>query len=368
MPARLASHVECSVLVPVLNEAPYIERALRSMTAQRLAGELEFLLVDGGSTDGTREILAELAREDDRLRLLDNPSGATPAALNIGLGHARGTWTARMDAHSEYPLDYLDRAIARLQEGDTRWVSGPAIPTGYNAVSGATELAFGTRLGTGPSRKWQRPGAPSEVELDSGVFGGVWDRRTLLEFGGWDERWLCNEDSELAGRFLARGERLVCLSPLGVRYVPRGSLSRLWRQYRQYGEYRLRTAARHPQTLRRSHLLAPGVVAAGVAAALAPAPVRRLARAGVGAYTAAVAGAGVAAVPRAQRGREALLVPVVLATMHLAHGAGFWVGAIRYGAPVAALLRVVGLAGLGARTAPAPAQVHAPSLIAGRPT
>jgi hypothetical protein len=190
----------------------------------------------------------------------------------------------------------------------------------------------------------------------------------LLELGGWDERWLRNQDSELAGRFLARGERLVCLIPLGARYAPRGSLPRLWRQYRQYGEYRLRTAARHPETLRRSHLLAPGVVAAGAAAALAPAPVRRLARAGLGSYTVAVAGAGLATVPRARRRREALLVPVVLATMHLAHGAGFWVGVIRNGAPVAALLRVAGLAGPAARLAPAPARVHAPSLIGGWPT
>ena len=365
MPARPSRDtVECSVLVPVLNEAPHIERAVHSITAQRFAGRLEFLLVDGRSTDGTRDILGELARADARMRLLDNPSGRTPAALNIGLRHARGTWIARMDAHSEYPVDYIERAIRRLEQGDTPWVSGPMIPTGYNAVSRAVELAIGTRLGSGATRKWQRPGAPSEYELDSGVFCGVWSRRTLLDAGGWDERWLRNQDSELAGRFLARGDRLVCLTPLGARYSPRGSVSALWRQYRQYGEYRLRTAIRHPDTLRRSQLLAPGVLATAIAAAIAPAPLRQASRAGLAAYGAAVSSCGLAAAGRARPRRDAALVPVVLATMHLAHGAGFWLGVARHGVPVAALLRAAGLPAAAGRRAPVP--VHAPSLIATR--
>jgi glycosyltransferase involved in cell wall biosynthesis len=360
--------VDCSVLVPVLNESAHIESAMRSILSQQFPGRLEFLALDGGSADGTRELLAEIARTDGRLRLVENPSGATPAALNIGLRHARGTWVARMDAHSDYPGDYLERAIERLARGDTPWVSGPMIPTGYNAVSRATELAIGTPLGSGATRKWQRSGAPAEYELDSGVFCGVWSRQTLLDLGGWDERWLRNQDSELAARLLARGERLVCLTQMGARYAPRGSLKALWRQYRQYGEYRLRTAVAHPHTLRRSHLLAPGVVAAGATAVGAPAGLRRLARAGISVYGVAVAAQGLLAARRARRPLDAALVPAVLATMHLGHGTGFWVGLIRNGAPVAALLRIAGLARLTHRETAAPAPVHAPSLIGSRIT
>jgi hypothetical protein len=95
-------------------------------------------------------------------------------------------------------------------------------------------------------------------------------------------------------------------------------------------------------------------------------PVRRAARLALGAYGASLAGAGAAAAPRARCRRDALLVPAVLATMHLAHGVGFWAGVLRDGPPVAALLRVTGMAGLAARPAPASTPVHAPSLIGGR--
>src|ERR1017187_5163425 len=90
-------HIDCSVLVPVLNEERDIAASVAAMLEQRFSGGIEFLLVDGGSTDRTRELLCQLARSDDRIRLLENPRGMTPSALNIALRHARGRWVARMD-------------------------------------------------------------------------------------------------------------------------------------------------------------------------------------------------------------------------------------------------------------------------------
>ena len=115
----------------------------------------------------------------------------------------------------------------RLRRGDTRWVSGPQVATGDGPVSRAVALALRTPLGRGGSRKWgTSDGAVTEeYELDSGVFAGVWERDTLLEYGGWDEGWPRNQDSEMAGRFLARGERLICLPrwPPGTRRATRSS-------------------------------------------------------------------------------------------------------------------------------------------------
>jgi GT2 family glycosyltransferase len=354
------------VLVPVLNEERHIAASVAAMRRQRFPGPLEFLLVDGGSTDHTREIITDLTRRDERIRLLVNPRRATPSGLNVALAHARGRWVARMDAHSKFPEDYLLRGVERLRRGDTRWVSGPQIATGHGHVSNAVALALETPLGRGTGRRWISAGARSgpERELDSGVFCGIWERATLIEYGGWDERWARNQDSELAGRFLARGERLICVPAMAAEYTPRDSLGSLWRQYLEYGEYRAKTARRHPDTLRRSHLLAPAVVAAAAGTLVGARPIRGAAKTALGVYAATIASAGARAALEEAPPREAVLVPVVLSVMHFGHGLGTWRGALRHGPPLAALARATGLGALAATLAPSPEPTFAPSLLA----
>jgi succinoglycan biosynthesis protein ExoA len=357
--------VDCSILMPVLNEAAHIVASVSAMRNQRFDGTLEFLVADGGSNDSTREILSELAREDSRLRVFNNPGRIASSGLNVGLRNARGRWVARMDAHTEYPEDYVALGVQRLQHGGTRWVSGPPIARGRGRVSGAVTLALRSRLGRGASRKWasERDAGGEEYELDAGVFAGVWERETLLAYGGWDERWVCNQDSEMAGRFLARGEPLVCLPAMAAWYVPRDSLSGLWRQYLRYGEFRERTAVRHPHTLRRSHLFAPALVLGLVGAAIAPGRrIRAALRLALCAYSALLAGASLSVADAARDRTEVLLVPPVLIVMHLGHGVGMWRGAARYGLPLSALARIVGLGSVAARLTPRPEAVFAPSL------
>jgi glycosyltransferase involved in cell wall biosynthesis len=359
-----AQAVDASVLVPVFNEERYIERSVAAMRRQRFDGKLEFLFADGGSTDRTREILDALAAEDPRIRLFENPRRSVSSGLNVAFRHARGRWVVRMDAHTEYPDEYVSLGVRRLRRGGTRWVSGPQVPKGVGPVSRAVALALTSRLGRGGSRKWgeQRLSSDAEWELDTGVFAGVWERETLLEYGGWDERWVSNEDSEMAGRFLARGERLVCLASMGADYVPRDSLAGLWRQYLGYGEYRIRTAVRHPHTLRASNLLAPAVVLDASLACGGPRRIRRAARAGLKLYLAAIAVAGIRALPRAEPKSDALLVPGVLAIMHFGHGVGMLVGAVRDEPPLAALASIAGLGSSADSAAPGQEAVFAPSL------
>lgn len=358
--------VDCSVLMPVLDEEHHIAASVAAMRRQRFPGRLEFLVVDGGSSDRTRAILAELARDDPRMRVLENRRGSTPSGLNVALAHARGRWVARMDAHTEYPDGYVALGVERLMRGDTRWVSGPAIATGSGPVSRAVALALRTPLGRGGSRKWTAPRALShrEFELDAGVFAGVWAREALLAYGGWDEGWLRNQDSEMAGRFLAHGEKLICLTGMASEYTPRDSLASLWRQYLQYGVYRQKTAVRHPHTMRRSHLPIPALVVTVGAAVVGPAPARRAARNGLGVYAAALTAAGLWAARDADDARDAALVPVVLSVMHLAFGLGFLRGVKLHGPPLAAVAGVLGLGRLASKLAPEPRPVFAPSLTA----
>jgi succinoglycan biosynthesis protein ExoA len=355
--------VDCSVLVPVLNEERYIESSVTTMRRQRFPGSLEFIFADGGSGDRTREILEGLASEDPRIRVFDNPVGSVSGGLNVCLRNARGRWALRMDAHTDYPDDYALLGVERLKRGGTRWVSGPQVPHGHGPVSRAVALALAVPLGRGGSRKWGEPGDPGgdEFELDTGVFTGVWERETLLEYRGWDERWPRNSDSEMAARFLEQGERLVCLPAMGAEYVPRDSIPGLWRQYLGYGEYRAKTYLYHPISLRASHLLAPGVVLVSGAAMAAPRWPRRLARGGMLAYT-VTALVAAARASRAATARDAMLVPAVLVTMHYAHGIGQLRTWLHSGPPVAAIARLAGLTRLSRSLAKPLGPVFSPSL------
>ena len=194
------------------------------------------------------------------------------------------------------------------------------------------------------------------------MFGGVWERATLLEYGGWDEQSSPNEDSELAGRFLARGERLICVQAMAADYLSRDSLFGLWRQYRRYGEYRVRTATRHPHTMRRSHLLPSALVLLAAAAGSGPRRARRPARLGLGAYAGLLVLAGARSLPHARPRSDALLVPVVLAVMHAWFGVGALVVAARNGVPTAALASAAGLDSLADSLTAPPKPVFAPSL------
>jgi succinoglycan biosynthesis protein ExoA len=353
--------VDCSILVPVLNEERFIEPMVAAMRAQRFEGRLEFVFADGGSSDRTREILGRLADEDPRIRVFGNPRGSVSSGLNVALREARGTWAARMDGHSVYPADYVAHGIARLDPGDSNWISGPQRARGHNPVSRAIELALESPLGRGGSRKWSSGAPDDEFELDTGVFGGVWRRQTLLDYGGWDERWDKNEDSEMAARFLRGGERLICLPSMSADYAPRDTLRGLWRQYFDYGRFRALTARHHPRSMRRSHLIAPALVT-DAALAVTPGRLGTLARVGCAAYAAALVASGLQAARRAEPAGDALLVPAVLAAMHGAHGAGELAGAVRYGPPWAALALAAGFSGAAERLATDETTVFAPSL------
>ncbi len=325
-----------SVLVPVLNEIQHVEGMLEGLAAQQLSVPVEFLLIDGGSTDGTREHLERVAAADPRFRLLDNPARRIPSALNVGLRSSSARFVARMDAHTVYPSAYLESGLRRIEAGDADWVSGPALPLGRGKWSRRVALALETPLGVGGAT-FRR--ATSEVETDTG-FTGILERTTLERLGGWDEESLVNEDAELAARLRASGGRIVCIPEMAARYIPRDSLGALRVQYFRYGLYRARTSRLHPHGLRRSNLLPPGLLVTLAIAGVGPAKLRRPARLGAAAYLAAVLGTSGRLASRAGL-RDAAALPAVFATMHLAWGAGFLAGCVRFGPPIEAAVSAV---------------------------
>lgn len=331
--------VDVSVLVPVLNEEKHLPRAVEAMLGQDFGGTVEFLFIEGGSEDASPMILSDLAQRDSRVRILANPHRHTPHGLNIGLHAARGEFIARMDAHTLYPAAYLRAGVERLRHGDVASVSGPQLAMGVDRGSRRVALALSTALGTGGARF--RRELAEEVEVHTG-FTGLWRRTTLLEHGGWDEKWINDQDVELAARLRKRGGRIVCIPEMAAQYIPRGTLPALARQYWIYGKYRVKTARRHPESLQRSQLLPPALALAGIASASAPQPLRRMARAGVSSHLALLSATSARATARGG-GADAAVLPGIWATMHLCYGLGFLVGCVRYGPPIAAMARLAGI-------------------------
>ena len=337
--------VDVSVLIPVFNEEEHIREATSKMLSQRFDGTIEFIFIDGNSEDSTADILRDLQRSDPRVRILCNPRRSTPVALNIGLANAHGAFIARMDAHTLYPEDYLARGVARLRRGDAAHVSGPQLARGDGTWSRRVALALDTPLGRGGAQ-FRNSTDNGEIEVDSG-FTGVWPRAVLEAHGGWHEDWLNDQDFELAARIRDSGGRIVCLPEMSAQYIPRNSLGSLARQYWRYGVYRVKTSQAHPRTMRRSHLLAPGLATAAIAAVLPMPALRRIGRMGVSVWCAAVLGAAMVEAWRADAtveldasAADVAALPAVFGAMHLAWGFGFLFGCVRFGPPLRAVAQV----------------------------
>lgn len=333
-----ADSIDVTVLTPVLDEARHLPEVLERMTGQTFAGSIEFLFIDGGSTDDTRHMIEAARKSDPRIKLLDNPRRTTVDGLNIGLESARGEFIARMDAHTFYPVEYLATGVARLKRGDVEWVAGPAIAVGRDSWSRRIALALTSRLGYGGANF--RRAASSEFDARSG-FAGVWKRSTIERHGGWDPGWPVNQDAELAARVTEAGERIVCVPEMAADYIPRNSLRALAKQYFVYGQYRCKTSGRHPDSLNSANLLPPGLALTASAALASPRVISRFARAALVVYLTAV---GIETARMAVKSSEAgdvLAVPAVFATMHLAHGFGFLAGSLRFGVPFVAIGRAL---------------------------
>jgi len=326
--------VSVSVLIPVYNEAAHLERVAGAMLDQQFDGAVEYLFVDGRSTDSSRAILEALAQRDPRVRVLDNPARGTTAGLNIALKAARGEIIARMDAHTTYPADYLAIGVQRLRQGGALQVSGPSIATGGGGWSDAVALALNGVFGTGGAA--YRHTRPEEFEVDSG-FLGVWLRTTLIDAGGWDEQWVADEDYELAARLRKDGGTLVCVPEMAASYMPRDTPERLARQYWRYGFYRPMTARRHPESMRHSHAAPPMLVLAACASLVGPRRTRLLGRAGVAAWLVASLGVSGRARMHGAPARDAIRLPAVFAVMHYSYGLAFLAGCMRQGVPFAGL-------------------------------
>ena len=313
-----------SVIVPCRNERQHIDAFCDSALRQVLpeGWQMEVLVADGDSDDGTRQQLEQRCASDARLVLVDNPGRIVSTGLNACIARARGSVIARLDVHSQFAPDYLAQCIAALARTGADNVGGPWVAQGTGPTGDAIAAAFQCRWVVGGARSRD---VAYEGEVDT-VYLGCWPRAVLERFGGFDETLVRNQDDEHNLRLRLGGARIWQSRWIRSTYQPRNSLRHLFAQQRQYGYWRPFVMRKHgqPGAVRQ---LAPAALVAALLTSAALLPWTELPLTGLAlAYASYLLAASVAAARLA--GRWGLLprLPATIAAFHLGYGLGTWRG------------------------------------------
>jgi glycosyltransferase involved in cell wall biosynthesis len=319
------SEPRVTIAMPAYNEERYIEACIASVQAQDYPRELvEILIADGRSTDRTREILARLAADDPRIRVIDNPERLQAAGLGKLVKEARGDIIVRMDVHCEYASDYVRACVETLQRTGADNVGGAQRARPTTAFQRALCAALSSPLGVGGA-KYRSADAEGFVDT---VFLGAFRRKVFETVGLWDPGAITNEDAELNQRILDRGGRIYLSRAIVVHYVPRDSFRALAKQYFRYGRGRARTLLKLG-TFPTLRPLLPFAMVAGATALVVTPPLWPLAPLAATAYALAT-GAEAVRVGRSLGGSAIPLVWACFPVLHGSHGAGFAAGLWRY--------------------------------------
>ena len=301
-----------SVIMPVLNEEAHLEAAVKSVLSQTQVGEL--LIALGPSTDGTDAVAKKLSDSDDRIRLVPNPKGLTTVGMNLGIKLAKFEYIVRIDAHSEPAENYIKRGIEILEETESDLLGGLMAAKGKTLFQKSVAWAYNSRFGLGGA-SYHVGGAAGEAES---AYLGIFRKSALERVSGYDETIIRGEDWDLAQRIKKSGGKVWFSPELSVTYWPRSNWTGLVKQFYSTGVWRGDLTKRNPINASIRYYIPPALVtsmALGLFFGFEPFGIFRFVDS---LYFGAIILIGFLA--------RLAPVPLVLATMHLAWGAGFLVG------------------------------------------
>jgi len=319
-----------TIIMPVRNEAAYIGRSLGSVLAQDYPAELvQVIVVDGMSSDGTRQILDEFKTRHANLEILDNPCRIVPTGMNVALRQARGKVIIRVDGHCEIAPDYVQRCVRHLQEDGVDGVGGSIETIGESLLSQAIAAAMSSHFGVGDSAFRTRD--KHTLEVDTIPFP-AYTRRIINLAGPYDEELVRNQDDEYNYRIRALGGKLLLSGDIRSRYYSRGNLVSLWRQYFQYGYWKVRVFQKHARQMQARQfvpfLFLGGLLTLLLLSILFPATLYI----GIGLFGLYLVSNLTASFWTAWRcgWRFLPVLPLVFAVLHISYGLGFITGLVKF--------------------------------------
>ena len=237
-----------SVIMPVRNEAEFIECGLRAIFAQTYSSNLlEIIIADGDSNDETSLIIDNLRNETKiPITIINNPKRIAPTGLNLAISNAKGEIIVRVDGHCEIEPDYIANCVKHLQSGKAEGVGGPIETVGETPSAQAIAIAMSSTFGVGGSAF--RTVVDREMYVDTVAFPG-YKKETLEKIGAFNEELVRNQDDEYNYRLRKAGGRILLSPDMRSRYYSRSTFKSLWRQYFQYGYWKVRVFQLHPKQM-----------------------------------------------------------------------------------------------------------------------
>ena len=305
-----------SVILPILNEESDLENCITAILQQDYDGELEVILALGPSKDSTDLIAQKIAAKDKRVKLVKNPTGLTAAGLNLAIKASSFEIICRIDGHAEISKTYIKSAVSIMKETGAVNVGGIMFADSDQGLQRTVAQAMRSKLGVGPS-KFHTGGGAGESET---VYLGTFKKSAILAAGGFDERFIRAQDWELNHRIRKQGG-LIWFDPrLVVTYRPRKTLSKLARQYFQYGRWRRVITRTHSNTSSLRYLAPPFAFVVNLFSLILGIFISPLLLIPLSIYVITlVIGGFMIGIKIADK----LLMPLVLATMHMSWGLGF---------------------------------------------
>lgn len=233
-----------TLILPVRNEGNYIQAALEAVLTQDYPLEyIEILVADGMSIDNTRETIYEYQQKHGNIKLVDNPGKVVPTGMNIAIRQAWGDIVIRVDGHCVIAPDYVSNCVQHLTEDGVDGVGGPMESIGETPLAETIAIAMSSPFGVGNSAFRTTTGKTKLVDT---VPFPAYTREIIQKAGLYDEELVRNQDDEYNYRIRALGGKLLLAEDVRSKYYSRGSFRKLWRQYFQYGYYKVRVLQKHP--------------------------------------------------------------------------------------------------------------------------
>jgi glycosyltransferase involved in cell wall biosynthesis len=239
-----------SIICPVYNESKFIDSIVEFFINSAPVLK-ELIFIDGGSNDGSIEVIKYYENKYKNIRLINNPDKYVPYALNLGIKNSTGEIIARIDAHCYYSPDYFEQIIQTFHSIDADIVGGPTRIYPEEGFRTAVGFVMSHPFGIGNSKVHS---SNYRGYVDHVTFG-AWKKNIFQDIGFFDERLIRNQDDEFHYRAKSMGKKIYLNPDIKLWYIPRNSYSGFFQQYFQYGFYKPMVLRKIKSEIKFRHLV-----------------------------------------------------------------------------------------------------------------